>query len=425
MKKYNLALAGIAFIYLAAAVIAYMLLNTTNHKRSGEYLVEINVIMKELEASSSFEKPLLTWMEWIKEVSYLDVEELDTQDRIHSFFKKNNGMDRHIEPLWQKGRLRGFVRFDYTRLSKTQSYLLITESVIFLSGFLMLAVMLFIRRHILSPFLKLSNMPFELSKGHLRVEIEENKSRFFGKFIWGMSMLRDNLRTARTKELKLEKEKKLLLLSISHDIKTPLNSIKLYAKALEEGVYDTEEKKRRAAVQIATLSLEIENFVKKIVKNSSDALIHIEAEKSEFYLDEYVRMIKEAYEPKCRLHMTDLVIGSFENRLLSGNKDSAFEVMENILENGLKYGDGRRISIDFYEEDYCQLIRVANTGTPVPSSEMPHLFDSFYRGSNVGGQDGNGLGLYICREIMRRMDGEVFAQREENGMSFTLVFRQV
>lgn len=425
MKKYNLALAGIAFIYLAAAVIAYMLLNTTNHKRSGEYLVEINVIMKELEASSSFEKPLLTWMEWIKEVSYLDVEELDTQDRIHSFFKKNNGMDRHIEPLWQKGRLRGFVRFDYTRLSKTQSYLLITESVIFLSGFLMLAVMLFIRRHILSPFLKLSNMPFELSKGHLRVEIEENKSRFFGKFIWGMSMLRDNLRTARTKELKLEKEKKLLLLSISHDIKTPLNSIKLYAKALEEGVYDTEEKKRRAAVQIAALSLEIENFVKKIVKNSSDALIHIEAEKSEFYLDEYVRMIKEAYEPKCRLHMTDLVIGSFENRLLSGNKDSAFEVMENILENGLKYGDGRRISIDFYEEDYCQLIRVANTGTPVPSSEMPHLFDSFYRGSNVGGQDGNGLGLYICREIMRRMDGEVFAQREENGMSFTLVFRQV
>lgn len=425
MKKYNLALAGIAFIYLAAAVIAYMLLNTTNHKRSGEYLVEINVIMKELEASSSFEKPLLTWMEWIKEVSYLDVEELDTQDRIHSFFKKNNGMDRHIEPLWQKGRLRGFVRFDYTRLSKTQSYLLITESVIFLSGFLMLAVMLFIRRHILSPFLKLSNMPFELSKGHLRVEIEENKSRFFGKFIWGMSMLRDNLRTARTKELKLEKEKKLLLLSISHDIKTPLNSIKLYAKALEEGVYDTEEKKRRAAVQIAALSLEIENFVKKIVKNSSDALIHIEAEKSEFYLDEYVRMIKEAYEPKCRLHMTDLVIGSIENRLLSGNKDSAFEVMENILENGLKYGDGRRISIDFYEEDYCQLIRVANTGTPVPSSEMPHLFDSFYRGSNVGGQDGNGLGLYICREIMRRMDGEVFAQREENGMSFTLVFRQV
>lgn len=423
MKKYNLALAGIAFIYLAAAVIVYMLLSATNHKRSGEYLVEINTVMKELEASSSFEKPSLTWMKWIKEVSYLDVEEFDAQDKIRSFFRKTNGMDRHIEPLWQKGRLKGFVRFDYTRLRKTQSYLLITESVIFLSGFFMLAVMLFIRRHILSPFLKFSNMPFELSKGHLRIEIEENKSRFFGRFIWGMSMLRDNLRTARTKELTLEKEKKLLLLSISHDIKTPLNSIKLYAKALEEGVYDTEEKKRRAAVQIAALSLEIENFVKEIVKNSSEALLHIEVEKSEFYLDEYVRMIKEAYEPKCRLHMTEFVIGSFENRLLSGNKDSAFEVMENILENGLKYGDGRRISIDFYEEDYCQLIRIANTGVPVPSSEMSHLFDSFYRGSNVGSQDGNGLGLYICREIMRRMDGEIFAQREENGMSFTLVFR--
>ena len=55
--------------------------------------------------------------------------------------------------------------------------------------------------------------------------------------------------------------------------------------------------------------------------------------------------------------------------------------------------------------------------------ELPHPFDSFYRGSNVTDKPGNGLGLYISRQIMNKMDGEIFAERKENGMSFCMVFR--
>lgn len=85
-------------------------------------------------------------------------------------------------------------------------------------------------------------------------------------------MLKDNLRTAQMKALCLEKEKKLLLLSVSHDIKTPLNSIKLYAKVLEEGGYDTSQKQINAAKRIEQLSEEIEDFVKEIVKASIQLL---------------------------------------------------------------------------------------------------------------------------------------------------------
>lgn len=63
------------------------------------------------------------------------------------------------------------------------------------------------------------------------MEVEENKEKFFGKFVWGIDLLRDNMNAAQKRALKLEKEKKMLLLSLSHDIKTPLNSIKLYAKS--------------------------------------------------------------------------------------------------------------------------------------------------------------------------------------------------
>lgn len=59
-------------------------------------------------------------------------------------------------------------------------------------------------------------------------------------------MLKDTLESHQKKELRLTKEKKMIVLSISHDVKTPLNAINLYAKALEEGVYQTEDEKRKA-----------------------------------------------------------------------------------------------------------------------------------------------------------------------------------
>ena len=276
---------------------------------------------------------------------------------------------------------------------------------------------------ILKPFHVLSEMPYELSKGHLQGELLESKSRFFGKFVWGIGMLRDTLYTTKSRELKLEKEKKLLLLSISHDIKIPLSAIKLYAKALREEVYETNEAKLHAAVQIENHAKEIEDFVKEIVSTASEDIVTLEVEDSEFYLKEFMDKVRAYYEPKCKLVMTDLRIGKFENKLLKGDMDRALEVMENLMENAFKYGDGKEIRIDFYEEDYCQVISIFNTGTAVAEEEMPHLFDSFYRGSNVGNKDGNGLGLYINRQIMMKMEGDIFAQRKEDGMRFCLVFR--
>ena len=175
-------------------------------------------------------------------------------------------------------------------------------------------------------------------------------------------------------------------------------------------------------MQIERLSGEIEDFVKEIVKSSGEEIVPIEVENTEFYLKDFVSMIKSYYEPKCKLMMTDLTIGTYENKLISGDRDKAFEVIENVMENALKYGDGKAIDITFTKEEDCQLIQIKNTGPPVKPEEIPHLFDSFYRGSNVGNQEGNGLGLYISRELMRKMNGEIFAQVQDDWMLFVLVF---
>lgn len=410
-------------MYLCLAAVFYFSFQSEEERENVKYKVEINEIMKGLEENAGFTKPDLHEKIYVKEVTFLSVESIEETDEIRAFYRNQNGLNSLVKPLFVNDELQGYVRFDYKLVKQETGSLWLVQGVILFSCLLTVGILLYIRNKIIAPFTVLSEMPYELSKGHLKGEIKEEKSRFFGKFVWGISMLRDTLNTAKTKELKLEKEKKMLLLSLSHDIKIPLSTIKLYAKALKEGVYETEERQKAAAGQIETHALEIEKFVKEIVTASSEDILVIEVENSEFYLKDYIEKVKSSYVPKCKLSMIDFTIGGYDNKLLKGDMDRAFEVMENLIENAFKYGDGKRINIDFYEEDYCQVIRVHNSGQPLAAEEMPHIFDSFYRGTNVENKSGNGLGLYISRQIMQKMDGDIFAKREEGGMSFGLVFR--
>lgn len=210
--------------------------------------------------------------------------------------------------------------------------------------FITVILLWFIGSKIIKPFSRFTELPYEIAKGNLTTPLVAEKSRFFGKFLWGMEMLRENLEEDKEKELALHREKKTLILSLSHDIKTPLSDIKLYTKALMEELYDSREKRE--------------------------------------------------------------------------------EALQNIMENAIKYGDGRQITIAFSEEEDCRLVSVVNTGSSIPEAELVHIFDSFYRGSNADHVKGSGLGLYICRSLMHRMDGEVFAEQSEDGFLVTVVIRK-
>lgn len=439
MKKIEVLIAGLFCFYLSAVLGIKVLWGHQQEARSREYLVEANRIMRGMEEQGGFFMPDLYKMEQIDGVSFLEIKAgKETEDgrktsgqtkiweteEIEEFFRKKNGHEMYIEPLIIGAQALGFVRFDYkTFLSPVKELYWIIEGMIMLSGTVTLGILFYMKNKVIKPFLSLRDMPGELARGRLDAELLENKDRYFGSFVWGIAMLRDNLKAAKKKALSLEKEKKMLLLTISHDIKTPLNSIKLYARAIREGLYDTEEKRKKATCQIEKLSEEIEDFVRKIVHASSQEIVHIEVENTEFYLKDLAEQVQEYYTPKCRLSMTELLWGAYENKLLKGDGDRAFEVMENVMENAFKYGDGQKIEITFYEEEGCQIVKVKSFGNPVRTEEIPHLFDSFYRGSNVGDKEGNGLGLYICREMMRKMEGDIFVKREGENMSVHLVFQ--
>ncbi|MCM1133200.1 MAG: HAMP domain-containing histidine kinase [Ruminococcus flavefaciens] len=290
---------------------------------------------------------------------------------------------------------------------------------------LIFGLLYYIWRHIIAPFGRLNDVPQELAKGNLAVPIPEEKSRFFGKFTWGINLLRESIEESRKKEIAMQRDKKLLLLSLSHDIKTPLSAIKLNAKALAKGLYKDEDKRRESAESINVRADEIESFVSEITKAASEDFMSFEVALREAFLSSIIARIDARYAPQLAMTGTEFVIQKYNDCLLSCDTDRLAECLQNLVENAIKYGDGRRIEISFDKMDGCELITVSNSGCTLETKELPQIFESFHRGSNSNKVQGNGLGLFICKRLMSLMGGEVYAEIRNRYFCATLVVRLV
>lgn len=404
-------------IFAAAAALAGLLIITANvllhqwnaPENGRPYRVEINRLAFQIEQNG---------------LESVDISQCAFVYHISEFgedFYRSQG-DYAIREIG--GRL---YRFDYTAKNNSGNAQIIVMVNVILAVMTaaVFGILFYVRRKILRPFERLTNVPYELSKGNLTLPVKESKNRFFGKFLWGIDRLRENIEQQRQRGLELQKEKKTLLLSLSHDIKTPLSVIKLYAKALSKNLYPDKETQREIAESINEKANEIEDYVSRIIAASREDFLSFDVENGEFYLSELVQTIAAYYSEKLALVKTEFAIGEYQNCMLFGDLDRAVEVLQNVMENALKYGDGKRIELVFPEDDEAVLITVKNNGCTLDRSDLPHIFESFWRGANSGTIPGSGLGLYICRQLMHKMNGEIFAEIDADTITVTAVFSRI
>ncbi len=400
-------------IIIFAEIIVIILLNiiyfsgVKKHERF--YRVEAERVVRLLESDSTL----------LDNPEGIDLTQFETIEKVSEFVPTeicNN--DYVVEEV--AGKL---FRIEY--LIKNEGYTFVLMNIGMCAALLLtIGVLVYIGRKVIKPFDKMSSLTEELAKGNLSTPIKEEKSRFFGRFLWGMDMLRENLEDSKSKTLEYQKEKKTMLLSLSHDVKTPLSAIQLYTKALSDGVYDSDEKRQEALDGILSKTEEIRGYVDEIYKLSREDFMELEVKVGEVYLKDVIEGIEAYYRDKLSVLHTELEVGEFDNALLSADKDRLVESLQNLMENAIKYGDGKWIGITFSEEEDCKLITVSNSGCALKESEMTDIFDSFYRGSNTDNIQGNGLGLYIVKQLMTKMDGDVYAEIEGDIFRVTLVVRK-
>jgi len=190
MKKFDRVIAIAVLVYLVSSLGLLALLQGVNNKSSSEYKVEINKIYLGLVEGVSFTEPDLISYEFIKSVSFLPESAGTSQEETEEFYKSTNGLEYEIKPWYNGDKLLGYLRFNYVSRNSDNSILFKVEFMLFICATIIISVLLYVRNSILKPFNILSEMPYELSKGNLKEELKENKNRYFGKFVWGLSLKR-------------------------------------------------------------------------------------------------------------------------------------------------------------------------------------------------------------------------------------------
>lgn len=404
MKAFDKFIIAVSLIMLAVIFVINFIMFSKKSDDIKLYRIEINRIEQEITNGNKVDADEYN--------TILGIYEYDADRNFYN--TKNEYVIREIN-----GTLYRIEYNDKINDSSFQSRVIVNILSLILL-LIILLTLLYIRNNIIKPFMKLSYYPYQLAKGTLSVPLKENKNRYFGKFIWGLDMLRETLEKSELHEMEQAKKEKTFLMSLSHDIKTPLSAIKLYSKAISKGLY-TGSKQIEVAENINSKADEIEEFVNEIIKNLSNDFLKFEVNLTDFYLSQVVDKIMSYYTDKLTALGTDFNIGKYTDCLISGDPDRLEEVLQNIIENAVKYGDGHYISLSFSDEEDCRLITVSNSGCKLPDTELPHIFDSFWRGSNAENKQGCGLGLYICRQLMNVMGGDVFAEISNDCMNVTLV----
>ena len=227
------------------------------------------------------------------------------------------------------------------------------------------------------------------------------------------SLLQKTIDLAKSKEL--DKKKDEFIGVASHELKTPLTSIKGYAQLLEDALIEEPENPELAKLYIKKTQHQI-NRVCELVDDLLD-VSRIQAGKimfniSEFDIGELVDEVTEGMQHTAKHFPIEI-----ENRLsqiVKGDKMRLEQVLTNFISNAIKYSPKAcPVYINMNKEKDEVLIAVKDFGIGIPGQDLKKIFDRFYRVENLmKNVPGLGIGLYISAEIIKRHHGRIWAESE-------------
>lgn len=209
----------------------------------------------------------------------------------------------------------------------------------------------------------------------------------------------------------LESERNKLqsfITDISHQVKTPITSLKLLQAALEQSELSTKEYEKNLealGIQIEKLDFLIQSLLK--TSQLENGIIRLQPEMAS--VNATILSALEGVIFSAERKEIEVTFDNSEDYVFWHDARWTGEALFNIMDNAVKYTPmGGRITILLGRtEDYVK-ISVADTGIGIPKAELPHIFRRFWRG-NTGISEGNGIGLYLCRQIVDLQQGYVLA----------------
>lgn len=299
---------------------------------------------------------------------------------------------------------------------KEQKYLILLygAGILFACSIFMYVYFIIVR-----PFQKLETYAGEIAKGNFDVRLSYERKNMFGAFTWAFDHMRGEIGKARICEKEAIENNKTVIATLSHDIKTPVASIRAYAEGLEAGMDSTLERKERYLKVIMRKCDEVTKLTDDLFLHSLSDLEKLQLKSETFYINELLQeIIDEMQGNKNDIHL----IKELEPAVVNIDKRRMIQVIENIINNARKYAPGTPIDIwTENQENGSYEIHLKDFGGGISPEDMPFIFEKFYRGKNAGNMPGAGLGMYIVKYILDQMRGSVILKNWENGLEVILI----
>lgn len=267
----------------------------------------------------------------------------------------------------------------------------------------LLVVSLYIYFSVLRPFDKMKDYADSIARGDFDARLNYERSNYFGKFTWAFDSMRNEITKARRCEKEAVENNKTVIATLSHDIKTPIASIRAYTEGLQANMDSTPEKRDRYLSVIMRKCDEVAKLTNDLFLHSLSDLDKLKINAETFELCSFVETVVS--EIAGEHHDVTLEKPSFE-ALVSVDKNRLTQIIENLINNSRKYAK-TNIEIALTQGDGQVDIHFTDHGKGIPDSDMPFIFDKFYRGKNVENEQGSGLGLYIVKYLTEKMGGKV------------------
>ena len=275
-----------------------------------------------------------------------------------------------------------------------------------------------IARTILKPLKKIQVGSEMIRDGNLDFELTYKRRDEMGEAISNFDEMRSYLKDSVEERLKYEKYRKELINGISHDLRTPLTSIKGYVEGLRDGIAATPEKKLQYYEAIEKSVVSLEHLVDDLTSFSRIDMGGKAFETEKVELGEYFEDAVE--EMTAEYNRDDLSIrfeGAGEPVFADINRREMMRICHNLIGNTLKYRTADHSQVVIAVRKYREMaeIRIRDDGPGVRPDELERIFECFYRSdeSRTSPQNGSGIGLAVVRQIAEGLGGSCRAENKE------------
>lgn len=274
-----------------------------------------------------------------------------------------------------------------------------------------------ITQMVIKPLKVLEDSTLKIRQGQLDFSVKSNKNDEIGRVMNAFDTMRSELKRSIEQQIQYEENRKELIASISHDLKTPITSIKGYVEGIKDGVANDQDKLDQYLDVIYDKSVDLDQLIDDLFLFSKLDLNRVPFN---FASVSAYRFFEDSYEAlKMDLEKVGFKL-KYNNTLGKETKvtidpQQFKRIMTNIVGNAVKYSlDIKEVELSVWEDEHKIHMAIKDFGKGISQEDLAQIFDKFYRCDPARNTDivGSGLGLAIAKQIIDQHGGEIWAESE-------------